>query len=97
MIRLEPHAEGVLLPVHAQPGARRAALCGEHAGCLKVAVTKAPEKGRANQALVEVLCEKLGLSRSQVVLLAGPCGRRKQFLIRGLDTAELARRIAAAG
>jgi len=96
MIDLRHHPEGTILPVKAQPGARRSAICGAHNGMLKVSVTTAPEKGKANRTIVEVLCEGLLLSRSHVTLVAGQTARNKQFLIRGLDAAELSLRIAAA-
>ena len=94
MIELTDHAEGVVLRVRAQPGARKNAVLGEQAGALKVAVTAPPEDGRANQALVAVLREELGLKRSQVELIAGHTSRDKRFLIRGLARAELEGRLA---
>jgi uncharacterized protein (TIGR00251 family) len=95
MIAITDHAEGCVLPVRAQPGARRAGVQGEQNGALKVAVTAPPEDGRANQALVEALRGALGLKRSQVELLRGQASRDKRFLIRGLPRAELERRVAA--
>jgi uncharacterized protein (TIGR00251 family) len=94
MIAITDHAEGCVLSVRAQPGARRAGVQGEQNGALKVAVTAPPEDGRANQALVEVLREALGLKRSQVELLSGQTSRDKRFLIRGLTRAELEQRLA---
>ena len=38
---------------------------------LKVQVTAAPERGKANDAVVELLASALGLSRSQVRIVAG--------------------------
>ena len=61
MIVIGEHAEGWVLPVRAQPGARRAGVQGEQAGALKVAVMAPPREGRANQALAETLRELLGL------------------------------------
>ena len=95
MIAITDHAEGCILPVRAQPGARRAGVQSEQAGALKVAVTAPPEEGRANQALVEVLRKALGVKRSQVELIAGQTSRDKRFLIRGLARAELESRLAA--
>ena len=46
MIALEDHAEGFVVPVRAQPGARKTAVLGEQGGALKVAVTAPPEDGR---------------------------------------------------
>jgi uncharacterized protein len=95
MIAVREHPEGCVLPVRAQPGARKAGVLGEQAGALKVAVTAPPEDGRANKALVEVLREALGVKRSQVELLGGETSRDKRFLIRGVSRAELASRLAA--
>jgi uncharacterized protein len=95
MIAVTEHAEGLILPVRAQPGARRNGVQGEQAGALKVAVTPPPQDGRANAALAEVLRAALGLKRSQVELVSGLTSRDKRFLVRGLARAELERRLAA--
>lgn len=92
-VALEVHPRGVVLPVKAQPGARQKALRGEHGSALKVSVTQVAEKGKANDAIVAVLCETLGLSRSQVELLSGATASQKRFLIVGVAPAELASRI----
>jgi uncharacterized protein len=89
MLTIMPHAEGCLLGVRAQPGARKNAVLGEHAGMLKIAVTPPPQDGRANQGITELLREWLGLKRSQVELATGATSRQKQFLIRGIDVAQL--------
>ena len=93
MIELIEHPNGVILPVRAQPRARQARIVGEHGGALKVAVTDPPEKGKANQSIIEVLCEQLRLKKSQVALLSGDTSRDKRFLIAGLDTGELQTRL----
>jgi uncharacterized protein len=94
MIAITDHAEGCVLPVRAQPGARRQGVQGEQNGALKVAVSAPPQDGRANQALVEVLRDVLGVKRSQVELLSGATAREKRFLIRGLTRKELEARVA---
>jgi hypothetical protein len=94
MIDLTDHAEGCVLPVRAQPGARRAGVQGEQNGALKISVTAPPEDGRANAALVEELRDALKVKRSQVELLSGQTARDKRFLIRGLTRAELEARLA---
>jgi uncharacterized protein (TIGR00251 family) len=93
MIAITEHAEGCVLPVRAQPGARRASVLGEHAGALKIAVTAPPEDGRANQALIEMLRKLLGIKRSQVELIGGQTSRDKRFLIRGLTRGEVEARL----
>ncbi len=94
MIDLSTTDDGVLLPVTAQPGARREGLAGVHDGRLKVAVTQAPEKGKANARIVRVLASSLGVKRSQVVLVRGQTSRQKTFLIQTISRDDLRRRLA---
>jgi uncharacterized protein len=95
MIAVTDHAEGCVLSVRAQPGARKVGVLGEHNGALKVAVAAPPEEGRANLALVEALRQALGVKRSQVELIAGQASRDKRFLIRGVLKCDLEKRVAA--
>jgi uncharacterized protein (TIGR00251 family) len=96
MIALEDHAEGTILPVRAHAGARRSGITGEHAGTLQVSVTQAPEKGKANKAIVAVLAETLSLRKSQVELIAGETAPQKRFLVRGIPLDTLRARIEEA-
>jgi uncharacterized protein (TIGR00251 family) len=91
VIEIVPHAEGCVIAVRAQPGARRNAVVGEQNGTLKVSVTAPPDKGRANKAIEEVLAEAIGLKKSQVELISGPTSRDKRFLIRATPQAVAAR------
>lgn len=93
---LEPRDGGVVLSVKAQPGAKRNALTGVHAGALKVAVSVAPEQGKANQAIAAMLAQALGLKKSDVELLSGQTSRAKKFLVRRLSVEELRGRLAKA-
>lgn len=93
MVELEQTSAGIVLPVKAQPGARRNSIPGQHAGSLKVAVTQAPEKGKANEAIIEVLAELLELKRSQLRLVSGATSSQKRFVITGVPLDELKQRI----
>ncbi|MFO1041407.1 MAG: DUF167 domain-containing protein [Planctomycetaceae bacterium] len=92
-IQLDATPSGIVLPVKAQPGARRNGITGEHAGALKIAVTQAPEKGKANDAIIDVLVEALGLKRNQIELISGATSPQKKFLVTGLTRQELDARI----
>jgi uncharacterized protein len=93
MLSLESHPDGAVLPVRAQPGARRNEIRGEQEGALKVCVTQSPEKGKANKAIVEVLSKGLSLRKSQIELIAGETSHNKRFLVRGMTVDELRERI----
>jgi uncharacterized protein len=81
MIELTPHDRGTTLMVRAQPNARKNGILGERAGALRIGVTVAPEKGKANAAIAEILAQTLGCRNSSLVLLAGETARDKRFLI----------------
>jgi uncharacterized protein (TIGR00251 family) len=93
VLELVPHHEGVVLAVHAQPGARSNAIRGVHAGALRVAVTQIAEKGKANRALRDVIARQLQLKKSQVELLSGETSATKKFLIRDIDRDTLSARL----
>ena len=96
MVELKQHRDGVLLPVRAQPGARTSGLRGAVGGALRVSVTAAPEKGKANKSLVAVLSKQLGLRKSQVQLVSGRTALQKRFLVRDITLEELEQRILQA-
>ena len=81
------------MPVRAKPGARVNAVLDRHGGALRIAVTAAPERGKANAAIVAVLTEALGCKPAQIALLSGATARVKRFLIVGLSPEELRARI----
>lgn len=93
MIAITQTAEGCILPVRAQPGARRNGIVGEQAGALKVAVTAPADQGKANKALVEVLAEAFGLKKSQVELIGGATSRSKKFLLREVEAHQVKERL----
>lgn len=92
-VTLKETAGGILLPIHAQPGARRNGVVGLHDGRLKIAVTQVAEKGKANHEILKVLVQALGLSKSQVSLEAGTTSSRKVVRITGITAAELQRKL----
>jgi uncharacterized protein (TIGR00251 family) len=86
---LRETAGGTLLSVKLQPRASKNEI-GEPLGNeLKIKVTAPPVDAAANQALVELLAEKLGCSRGKVELIRGQTSRHKTVLLHGF-TAEQA-------
>lgn len=96
-IQITDHTDGCVMSVRAQPGARRNALVGEQAGALKVAVTAKPDKGRANEAIAELLAEVLGLKRSQVELVSGMTSKHKKYLLRCISVESLRAKLSEVG
>ncbi len=83
----------LLLKVRAAPGSRRDAVIGVHGDALRVAVQAAPERGKANAAVVDVLARWLGLRRGDLDVHGGGASRDKWIRIAGVSRDELVRRI----
>ena len=81
-----------LIKVHVQPkaGSNRITVVD---GRIKVYVTAAPEKGRANKAVVEVLARELEVPRRTISLKSGERSRTKLIEVEGLDPTEIGTRL----
>jgi uncharacterized protein (TIGR00251 family) len=88
-IALRDSADGCILPVRVHPGAKRNAITGVHDGALKISLTTPPTDGRANDALIAFLAERLGVPRARISLIAGATSCVKTLRIAGLSAAEI--------
>jgi uncharacterized protein len=91
---IEDRQGGCVVAVRAQPGAKKNAVLGVRGDRLRVAVQAPPDKGRANEAIIEVLAEFFGVKRSQVELVAGPTNRDKKLHLHGVRAVDAAAKIA---
>jgi len=64
------------------PRARRNQVGGERDGRLVVRTTAAPVDGRANDAVVRLVAEHLGVPRRHIELVAGERSRDKTLRVR---------------
>jgi uncharacterized protein (TIGR00251 family) len=80
-----PTCQGYLLKVHVVPGARQTAVAGLHGDRLKVKVASPPEKGRANQELLEFLARSLKVPLKAVHLTSGAASRAKVVTVHDLS------------
>lgn len=74
-------AGGTRLRLRVKAGARTAGMLGIHAGALKLSVTAAPERGRANRAVLELLADALGLPVSSLTLVSGRISQDKTIFV----------------
>jgi len=81
------------LQIKVSPGASRNAIGAWMGDTLKLSVTTAPEKGKANEAVIGLLAEALGCPVSRISVLRGHGQPRKLVEVEGLDEAELHRRL----
>jgi uncharacterized protein len=89
-------AETTRLRLRVSPGAGRSAVFGRHGDAWKVRVTEAPERGRANEAVLRLLSETLALPRTALTLVSGHGAREKTVELTGMGPALIERRLASA-
>lgn len=66
---------------------------GERDGVLRVRVAAPAVDGRANDALLRLLAERLGLAPRSLTLVRGARGREKLVAVAGLDLASARARL----
>lgn len=81
------------LRVRVHPGARIERLRDWHGDALRIDVIAAPERGRANDAVVRLLAAALGVTRTDVNVRQGHASRDKRIEVSGLEPDELRTRI----
>lgn len=84
---------GVRFSIKVVPGASRDRVMGLLGESLKLAVSKPPSGGAANDAVVQLLARTLGLRASQVAIVAGHAHPRKEVEVSGLPADDLLARL----
>jgi hypothetical protein len=76
------------------PGARRPGLAGRYGDGWKVRVAAPPERGAANEAVLELLAGLLGVDVRALRLVSGRASRDKIVSVEGLPPEETEARLA---
>jgi uncharacterized protein len=77
MLATRRAGDRITFTVRVMPRASASGLGGERAGALVVRVTAPPVDGRANDAVVALLAEAMGVPRRAVRVESGATGRTK--------------------
>jgi hypothetical protein len=90
------HAQpgGVLLSVKLQPRASRIEIGAPLGDELKIKVTAPPVDAAANEALIELLAEKLDCPRGRVELIRGKTSRHKTIKLHGFTPEQVLQAIS---
>jgi uncharacterized protein (TIGR00251 family) len=94
VLHVEVRGSSVRVSVHVQPRASRSEIIGLHGAALKVRLQAPPVEGAANEALVALLAERLGVARRSVRVIAGLSSRAKTVEVDG-TTEDAVRALAA--
>jgi uncharacterized protein YggU (UPF0235/DUF167 family) len=83
--------------VRVTPGARRSEVVGRLGDAWKLRVHAAPERGRANAAVVALLADALGVPRAELRVVAGHATRDKVVELGQMTLEEAERLLFSAG
>jgi uncharacterized protein (TIGR00251 family) len=67
------------------PGSSRDEVVGWLGDSLKVKVKAPPEKGRANEAVIALLADRLGVDASSIAVVSGHGSPAKVVAVEGID------------
>ncbi len=97
MTWLQTSGENVLLNLHIQPGAKQTDVIGTHGDALKIRLASPPVDGKANEVLIALLAETLGIAKSRLSLVSGQTSRIKRVSIANVSAAEVEQKLCPAG
>ena len=89
-LTIQETPDGVVFSAKIVPGSSRTAVCGSFDGMVKIKVSSAPERGKANRRLVEFLSLQLGMNKSTVRIISGQTSPVKKIEVTGISAKELA-------
>lgn len=69
----------MIITVHVTPRARENSIARMDEDTYRARVTAAPEKGKANQAVIRLLSDLLNIAPTHIELIRGASTRMKQF------------------
>ena len=88
--------EGVLFTVKVVPGSSRTQIAGPMGQMLKIKVAAAPEKGKANDCLIDFLAAKLGIRKQAIAIVSGQPSPVKQIRIEMMTAEKITRQLGIA-
>ncbi len=67
----------MMIKVHIQPGAKKNEIVGPYGDAIKIRLKAPPVDGKANDALIEFLAEKLDVPKANITIKSGHTSRTK--------------------
>lgn len=93
-LELTEDGADVRMRLKVRAGGKRNRIAGVLDGALKVEVPTAPERGKANKAVLALLAKTLGIAPGAIVLTAGLRDPRKTVRIHGLTADAIRARLS---
>lgn len=84
-LSIQKNAAGIAFKAKIVPGSSKTAFVGILDGMIKVKVSAAPEKGKANKCLIDFIAKKLGIKKKDISIVSGATNPVKQIQIDGIS------------
>jgi uncharacterized protein (TIGR00251 family) len=81
MLAVRRDGDRLRFTIRVTPRASASAVAGERDGALLIRVTAPPVEGKANEAVIALLAEALGVPRSSVGIERGAAARTKRVSV----------------
>ena len=88
-LRIEEIDNSVVFKVKVVPGSRQTCVCGLLNEMVKIKVSAAPEKGKANKCLLDFLVKQLGVKKNAVKIVSGKSNPVKGVQVLGISVEQL--------
>jgi uncharacterized protein (TIGR00251 family) len=88
-LKIENIEGGVVFLTKIVPGSSRTCICGLLGEMVKIKVAAPPEKGKANQSLIEFLAKQLGVKKNAISIISGQTNPIKQVQVLGVSSDSL--------
>lgn len=92
-LKIEKIDGGVVFVAKVVPGSSRTTISGMLDGMLKIKISAAPERGKANQSLVEFLAKRLGVKKNAVSIVSGKTSVVKSIQVLGVSAELLLKKL----
>jgi hypothetical protein len=92
-LKIQQKGNAVVFSVKVVPRSSKTAIAGVLGGMLKIKLAAAPEKGKANESLIEFLTDTTGIKKNAIKITSGLASQVKTIQITGVSAEFLLSRI----
>ncbi len=93
-LKITEREGAVRFAVRVQPRSSRTGIDGMRGDAVRVRVAAPPVDGAANEAVIEVLAESLGVPKRSIEIVSGATSRNKVVQVSGMSAEQLRSRIS---
>lgn len=92
-LELRQNQGRLMLKLRVSAGAAKSQIQGIHAGALKLSVTEAPDKGKANRGILKLLAKSLDIPVRNIEISSGHTSQNKVVAITDIDASTLRQKL----